>query len=371
MVYAAIATTFMLFIIALTVITNAFTFPRLRKSNHPTQTPFVSILIPARNESAVIEKTVKNLLAQTYSNFELIMLDDNSDDGTGAIAKQAGHGDERLRVIYGKPLPDGWMGKSWACHNLSQHAKADTLIFTDADVMWQPDALATIIAHAQKTKADLLTVWPQQIMITPAERLIVSLVALVLLGYLPIIMVHHSPFPIFAAANGQCMVWKRTAYATVQGHESVANEVLDDVHHAILTKKHGLRLRMALSAGLLQTRMYTDWDSVRNGYAKNLLAGYANSVPFLIFGTLAHWLMFLFPFIMLFIPAFRLWGLLLIITGIGLRALSAASTRQPILDAIFMPISVVLMTVIAGQSILWHFTGGPRWKGRIIKRETT
>ena len=366
MVFAAIITSAALIIITLTAILNVLTFPHLKRSDTPTDLPFVSILIPARNEAPVIEKTVRHVLNQTYPNFEVIVLDDNSEDGTGTLAQKAASGDMRLQVIHGTPLPDGWMGKSWACHNLSQAAQGEILVFTDADVMWQPQALTAIISHFQKTNADLLTIWSQQIMETLSERLTVSLVALVLLGYLPVVMVHHSPFAIFAAANGQCMVWKRTAYETVKGHESVANEVLDDVQHAIIAKKHGLRLRMALSSGLMQTRMYTDWHSVRNGYAKNLLAGYRNSVPLLLLGTVLHWLMFIFPLVMLLFPTMRLWGILLLILGIGTRALTAALTNQPIRDALLMPVSVLLMTIIAAQSIYWYYTGGPRWKGRVI-----
>jgi chlorobactene glucosyltransferase len=368
MIFAAIVASVALIVITLTAVLNILTFPHLKKSDTPKASPCVSILIPARNEAAIIEKTVHHVLRQTYPNFEVIVLDDNSEDGTGTLAQKAASGDMRLRVIHGTPLPDGWMGKSWACHNLAQAAQGEILVFTDADVLWEPQALTAIISHTQKTNADLLTVWSQQIMVTLPERLTVSLVAMVLLGYLPVVMVHHSPFALFAAANGQCMVWKRAAYKTVKGHESVASEVLDDVHHAIIAKKHGLRLRMALSSGLLQTRMYTDWQSVRNGYAKNLLAGYLNSVPLLLLGTVMHWLMFIFPLVMLLSPTLRLWGVCLLLLGIGTRALTAALTRQPVWDALLMPVSVLLMTVIATQSIYWYYTGGPRWKGRVIRQ---
>src|SRR5690606_28862766 len=149
--------------------------------------PMVSILIPARNEAQVIAGTIRSLLAQHYPNFEIILLDDQSTDGTANLAAQAGAGDSRLRVIGGAPLPEGWLGKNWACQQLSQAARGEYLIFTDADVYWSVDALAALIELTQQTQADLLTVWPTQDTVSAGERLVVPLMALAILGYLPLL----------------------------------------------------------------------------------------------------------------------------------------------------------------------------------------
>lgn len=357
-----------LLIITLTMALNLLTFPKL-KPDSPTEKPFVSILIPARNEAHIIGKTVDNLLKQNYSNFEVIVLDDNSEDGTGDIARKAGKDDSRLQVISGEPLPENWMGKSWACHNLAQEAKGDILIFTDADVQWQAGALEAAISQMQHSKVDMLTVWPTQITETMPERLTVPLMALVILGYLPVFMVHHSTLSIFAAANGQCMAWRRDAYFAIEGHQAVANNVLDDVTLARLAKKKGFRIRMTDGAGFIQTRMYSNWATVRDGFAKNILAGYGNGVFGLLIGTIFHWLIFIFPYVALFFPQYRLWGLLLILLGITLRITSALFTKQRIIDALLMPASVVLMTIIATQSIYWHLSGKTAWKGRKLKEK--
>src|SRR5690606_4280868 len=104
--------------------------------------PCVSVLIPARNEATVIGESVQLLSAQEYPQREIIVLDDNSEDGTGRIVQQAA-GD--VRVLSGSPLPAGWMGKNWACEQLARHAQGDILLFTDADVRWQPGALAAVV----------------------------------------------------------------------------------------------------------------------------------------------------------------------------------------------------------------------------------
>lgn len=352
-----------LVILAMTMAMNLLIFPRLHEDEIPEKELFVSILIPARNEADVIAQTVRHHLAQKYRHFELLILDDDSDDGTGEIALKAGQGDERLRIIKGTNLPDGWMGKSWACQRLGQTAKGDILIFTDADVQWKPDALNSVISQMEKTGVDMLTVWSTQITKTVAERLTVPLIAQVILGYLPTVMVHYSPLSLFAAANGQVMAWRRDAYEAIGGHSVVANNVLDDVRLAKEAKKQGFRIHMVDSNEQILTRMYDNWDSVRDGFAKNILAGYGGVIP-LLFGTVFHWMLFLFPYVLLFFPHYRVEGFLFILAGLSLRAISAYFTRQRVIDSMLMPITVILFTIIAFQSIHWHFSGGVRWKGR-------
>jgi len=351
----------------LTII-NVLTFPRLKSTTQPNEETLVSILIPARNEAHIISQTVNNLLSQTYTNFELIVLDDNSTDGTGQLLRQID--DPRLTVISGKPLPSGWMGKSWACHQLSQVAKGEILVFTDADVQWSPPALSAVIRQMSEHNADLFTVWSTQQTITPAERLTVPLMAFAILTYLPTFMTHYSPFSVFAAANGQCMVWKRDTYTTFGGHTAVANNVLDDVTLARIVKQTGYTLRMADGNRLISCRMYDSWEAVRDGFAKNILAGYGNSVVALSLSIIFHFVVFLLPILfVLLAPEYSIWSLVFIGQAMLIRALSASFTHQRRIDALGMPISVILMTVIAMRSIIWHYSGGPRWKGRIIQTQ--
>lgn len=357
-----------LMILSLLTIINVLTFPRLQKPAQSTPHPFVSILIPARNEATIIQKTVAQILSQSYINFELIILDDNSTDGTSQQLSSID--DKRLKIIQGMSLPSGWMGKSWACHQLSQQATGDILIFTDADVIWTPDALTAVIFQMQQHDADLFTVWSTQKTITPAERLAVPLMAFAILTYLPTFMTHYSPFSVFAAANGQCMAWKRSTYDAIGGHTIVANTVLDDVNFARHVKKAGYKLRMADGNNLIQCRMYDSWHTVRDGFAKNILAGYGNSVVGLTISIVFHVVIFLLPIFLLFTPSdYQIWAAIFIVQAMLIRALSASFTHQHIADSITMPISVILMTIIAIQSILWHYTGGPRWKGRILNTQ--
>ncbi len=368
--------TCVLVVIALTAVLNVLLFPRLRHAKDYqqkvfTEKPLVSVLIPARNEAANIERTVRALLAQTYMDFELIVLDDNSTDDTGRLVWKAGAGDPRLRVIRGRPLPEGWLGKNWACQQLSEAAAGERLVFTDADVRWSPGALAALLAMMESSRADLLTVWPTQQTVTWGERLVVPLMALAILAYLPLPLVHHTRWPIFAAANGQCLAFRRRAYDALGGHAAVRDNIVEDVALAHRVKARGRRLWMADGGGLITCRMYRDWPEVREGFGKNILKGHGDSVLLLGISTIFHWLIFVFPWLWLLVSVISggalYWPLALVMLGIGTRMLSAAATRQRVLDGLLMPVSVLLMTRIAGGAVWQRYRyGGPRWKGRTL-----
>lgn len=363
-------------VIAALAILNTLTFPRLRPDTDTAPAQRVSVLIPARNEAAVIGDTVRALLNQSHLNLELIVLDDGSTDGTAEIARAAAEGDDaRLRILTGQPLPDGWFGKNWACAQLAEAAASDVLLFTDADVQWSAEGVAAALALLKRSGAGLLSVWPTQKTVTWGERLVVPLMAFVILGYLPWPLVGRTRFAVFAAANGQCLLFRSAAYEAAGGHAAVRASIVEDIALARRVKRTGNRLWLADGAELVGCRMYRSWPEVRNGYAKNMLAGYGNSLPFLALATLFHWLILLGPWVWLaaglfgpVVGPYPLGPLLLIALGVLIRALTAAASRQRIADALLLPISALLLTVIAAQSAWWRLRyGGPRWKGRTLK----
>jgi chlorobactene glucosyltransferase len=362
-----------LMVIALVGVMNVLTFPRLRPA-WPARTPPASILIPARDEADVIEETVTRLLRQDYPDYEITVLDDGSSDGTQDRARSAAGGDPRLRVMAGEPLPEGWLGKNWACHQLAQQAQGEILIFTDADVRWEPEALGGIMHLMDRMGADTFTVWPSQETRTWAERLVVPMMSFTIMSYLPELCVRYTPWPVFGAANGQCLVFRQEAYDRIGGHQGVRGNVVEDMGLAWQTKRHGLRLVMADGNGLIGGRMYRGWGQVRDGFAKNILAGHGSQPLLLLLSTLFHWLLFLAPWAWLGLgwaldlgPGWPWFPLTLIGLGVGIRALSAAATHQRQADAWLLPLSTLLMTAIAVRALWWHFRyGGPQWKGRTV-----
>ena len=386
MVFVAYLSLAAILVITLTTLVNALSFPRLGRRPQPPIAPTdsavsrqVSVLVPARNEAAVIGETLAALLRQDYPDFEVILLDDASSDGTGEIARLVGRGDARLRLLQGKPLPPGWTGKNWACWQLADQASGELLVFTDADVRWEPGALRRLAGWVESIRADALTVWPTQETRSFAERLVVPMMMFAITGYLPEIGVRWLPFPAFAAANGQCLAFRRDAYAACGGHAAVRGNIVEDVALARAIKRSGRRLVMVLGDGQITGRMYTNWRTVRHGFAKNILAGHADSPLFLGFSALFHWTVFMLPWAWLAAGLAGWIGLgaplalpaATLALGIGARALSARMTRARVADALLLPVSVLLMTVIAGQALWWHYhDGGPQWKGRQIPSQT-
>lgn len=353
-----------LFIFWITLLSNLFFMLRLGRTKQTAATPqpLVSILIPARNEERVVDSLLTHLCKQTYDNYEIILLDDNSTDNTREIAKK-----HPVSVIDGAPLPAGWLGKNWACHQLSQVANGDMLIFTDADVTWQPTAVTAIVNQLQSEKADLLAVFPTQKTETWSERLIVSLIDFVLLAYLPIWGVHHLPFTMLSAANGQCLAFRRSAYDHFGGHTAVQNEIVEDIQLGRVVKRHKQRLRITMANRLIHCRMYHNWPELLAGFSKNIVAAYG-SIPALIIGVLYHWLLFIVPIIWLMIAiAFgsTIWPpATLFLAGIILRAIAAILSHQRPLDALLMPLSVLLISRIALSGIIQSWRGNLTWKGR-------
>jgi chlorobactene glucosyltransferase len=243
--------------------------------------PRVSVVVPARNESVNIERCLRSITASGYPDFEVIVVDDRSDDGTGAIARSMSAGTaRRLEVIDGEPLPDGWLGKPWACWQGAARATGDLLLFTDADTTHGEALMARAVAGREEERADLLTLVGTQLMETFWERLVQPQVFLVML----------LRFPDFeriagngrwrdAVANGQYLLFTRAAYEAIGGHEAVADEVVEDLVLAQHVKRAGLALRIRSARADLATRMYRSLRELVEGWSKNLLVGGLQSLP--------------------------------------------------------------------------------------------
>ena len=371
----SIGTSIIFILVAMLAITllNLVTFPRLRP-NEPVLYPQVSVLIPVRDEAPIIKKTLAAWREQSYPNFEIIVLDDESQDSTYHIVREIAAQDSRLHLLRGSKMPPGWTGKNWACFQLAESAQGELIIFSDADVYWQPDALSGLVQSMQTYQSDLFTVWPSQKVYTWAERLVIPLMNFAVFCYLPEIFVRKVPLAAFAAANGQCLAFRKKAYFDIGTHSAVRETIIEDVEIARLIKRSGLKLTMALGNLMINARMYQGWKQVRDGFAKNILAGYFNQPLLLVGSTIFHWGLFILPWIWFCweLSAFPVWinlrlPLITILLGLLLRLISALANRDKPWDSIFLPVSVFMMTLIAWRALLWkYYSGGPRWKGRHI-----
>jgi hypothetical protein len=337
---------------------NLFAFPVLgagragRGVDRGRRRPRVSLLVPVRDEAAVLPETLPTWLAQGAD--ELWVLDDGSTDATPQLLAAAG-----VRVLGGRPLPPGWTGKNWACQQLGRAATGDVLVFTDADVAWRPGALDLVVDELVGTEAGLLSAWPRQRCETLGERMVVPLVDLLLLANLPHPLVRALPFASLAGANGQLMAWRREAYERVGGHAALAGEVLEDVRMAQRAKRLGVALTLRLGGPWVETRMYRSWAEVVAGFGKNVLAAAGGSRPAMAAVWLVNLLAYTAPWLLLWGQP-RWWALAG--AGLALRALANLKSGRPVGEAVLQPLAPLATAPILARAL--GRRGGYAWKGR-------
>jgi chlorobactene glucosyltransferase len=245
----------------------------------PAAGTLVSVIVPARNESAAIETVVRSVLASTYEPLELVVLDDRSTDETAAIVERLAVEDARLRLVRGEPLPEGWYGKPWACLQGYRAARGDLLLFTDADTRHEPELLARAVGALRAERADLVTVAPRQRCETFWERLVMPQIWLLLgIRYHPS-RVNRARRERDVIANGQFILLPRESYEAVGTHESVRQEVAEDLALAQAFHRAGRRIHFAFADRLMETRMYQSLPHLVEGWSKNLYLGGRRSFP--------------------------------------------------------------------------------------------
>ena len=239
----------------------------------------VSVIIPARNESAVIETVVTSVLASAYRPIEVLVIDDRSTDDTAARVGELARRDPRLRLIAGEELPPGWYGKPWACLQGYRASRGDLLLFTDADTRHTPELLGRAVGALRETGADLLTIAPRQRCETFWERIVMPQIWLLLgVRYHPA-RVNHSRRPRDVIANGQFILMSRASYEAVGTHEAVRGDVAEDLALAQAVVGRGGRLHFAFAERLMETRMYQGLGALIEGWSKNVYLGGRRSFP--------------------------------------------------------------------------------------------
>jgi chlorobactene glucosyltransferase len=339
--------------------------------------PFVSILVPARNEETNIEACVKSLLAQEYPNFELIVLDDESEDATWSILRNLAVRDGRLRIIKGKELPAGWVGKSWACHQLSRAAKGEYLLFVDADTRHAPSMLGDAMDAALFYDAGLVTAMPRERAESVSEMLTIPLITWGTFSALPLPLAFRSPSPAFSITIGQFLLFRHDAYRRIGGHTAVADHITEDMELGRLIKKHGFRWRIVDGGRVVDCRMYTNFGEAVNGISKSIFGALNYSVLLVLLFSMMLAALFCLPPLLL---AAHLAGCTLsraVVWRAGTAIVlafvswSAANIRfrLPWAATLLYPCIAALAVFIFFRSMLFSMLGMMRWKGRVVARQ--
>ena len=358
----------------------------LGRASHASSFPRVSVLVPARNEAHRVGPCASSLKAQDYPDFEVLILNDNSEDRTEEVLRGFGYSEDhpKLRLLTGTALPSGWTGKAWACHQLAQAATGDYLLFTDADTEHEAGTIRAAIAQAQQTQADLLTIWPRQITGTWSEKLVIPLLFLLAVAIYPFALfelLQSNPrlaamcprgfLRGLGAANGQFLLFKKSAYVKIGGHESVREHLVEDValgREISARMCEGMRLITCDAREFVTCRMYHCFAEVWEGFTKNLRAVFEGALGIFLLTGLLQFACFLLPFALIAMPVChrRLIAVQIALVYL-LRIILTVRFKTSWFGCAFHPFAHLLSLLIGLNSWRKSAGKGVSWKGRVYE----
>ena len=365
---------------------NLFCFDRLRAVAPPESGPLVSVLVPARNEARNIEACLRSLLLQDYAHYELLVLDDHSEDSTAAIVEKliAEVRNPRVtaRLLRGQPLPEDWCGKNWACYQLADAANGEFLLFTDADTIHSPGTVSSAMDYACRNNASLVSAWPRLLTGTLGEKLIVPVIPLIGFGFCPLwllrwiqqkgLRMNPKHARAISASNGQFMFFKREAYERIGGHAAVRAHLVEDValgREVAARMGEGMRLFNCDGLHFSTVRMYRSLGETWEGFTKNIRAVFEEQrAAFWLFG-LAQGMCLFAPCVFIFIapaPVRKIVAAQVAVIYL-IRLLLALRFRTSWIGALLHPIGMLLMMLIGLNSWRRSIGSGVVWKGRTYR----
>ncbi|HUY40595.1 MAG TPA: glycosyltransferase [Candidatus Dormibacteraeota bacterium] len=334
--------------------------------------PFLSIVVPARNEERQIEGCVRSLLAQRYPAFEVIVVDDESDDETASIVARIAKEHSQLRLIHGAPLPQGWVGKSWALVQGERAARGEWLLCTDADTVHHPLAASSAVQTARERNVGALSLLTTQEMKSFSERALLPAILWTIVlatGHLAAI---GDPRKRAAMFNGQYLLLSRALYEATDGHAVVANEIAEDLEFARHLKRDGrFRITLLGANDLVRTRMYRSFAEIWSGFVKNFALGMRERTAEAVAGLFGLALISpITPLAVVVLLLFHRWALagvlaVAFLAGLFVAELGMRRMRFPAGSCAWLPAGFVVLLAICATSVA-RLTGsvGVDWRGR-------
>jgi len=351
------------FLLTLNTVVNHFV---LIRSKATKVTAKVAILIPARNEENSITSAVNSALSQELlDQFEVVVLNDASTDGTAE--KLLAFTDSKFRVITGEPdLPQGWLGKNWACHRLSESVNADYLVFIDSDVTLEPQAVASAITALNSNELHLVSPYPRQLAPTFLARVVQPLLQWSWLTTVPLRTTRTSLRPSLAVANGQFLVCRADSYKASGGHNGIKGEVLDDIELLRTFYRSGFTGCVIDGSDIATCQMYESNQALVSGYSKSLWNAFGGPIGSL-FVNAFFLFVYVFPLVGFFVDAVALAALGLAFGAIGRIVAAQTSNGSKLPDSLLHPISILTFSALNLISWWRHLAGTNTWKSRDLK----
>ncbi|MEJ0014698.1 MAG: glycosyltransferase [Actinomycetota bacterium] len=339
---------------------NSLTMRVVRNSDAKQVEESVSVLIPMRNEEQNVDGILNSVLnTALLSQIEIVVLNDHSTDSTESLLEKY----PEVRSIHGVELPEDWLGKNFACHQLVAHSNGAYLVFIDADVRLTEHSLAAAITDMNSYGWDFISPYPRQLAATFFERLIQPLLQWSWLASIPLRFAERQKFSSMVVANGQFFIVKRQAYLEVGGHKTIRHEVLDDLELARLLVKHGFKGSVTDGSEVAECRMYLNHTELFAGYSKSLWRAFGSPAGAVVASTLLF-ISGVLPFFLGLAGSRIAWiAYFLIVLS---RYIAAIRTRSTPSTALLHPLAIIVLIYLIALSWYKKVTGQLLWRGRSV-----
>ena len=341
-----------------------------------TRQPLVSVLIPCRNEEEHIANCVETFLNQNYSNLEILILNDHSEDGSEKILSGYARKHDKLTIIKGKKLPEGWTGKNWACHQLYEHSKGEVLLYCDADTQVDPGLVRDAVSELEIHGLGFLTMFPQRNSVNLFDRWIWSFTSWVIASWVPLWLAYQTRMRLFAVGFGQFLMLRRSAYDSIGGYDGLRGNSLDDFEIARRIQAAGIDWRVYSGIGRLTTESYRSTKETVDGYGKSIFPALGRNGLILLFAWLFLANLTWTPVIVLILESLH-WITLttdqlqlasLCVTAVLISwAAAAVKLKINTITTVLYPIAITSVLYTAVASYITIRRGAMQWKDRVIR----
>lgn len=331
--------------------------------------PKVTIVVPARNEARTNEPALRSLRHLDYPNYEIIAVNDRSDDGTGEIMRRIAAESEGapIQVVHVAKLPKGWLGKTHAMWRGAQQGSGDWILFTDADVLFGPDALRRALAYAEKSSADHLVLFPTMITKSADERMMLA-VFQALIGF------GHRPWKVADPKSrdyigiGAFNMVRRSVYEKLGTYERMKLAVIDDMQLGQMVKKGGFRQRVAFGRDLASIHWATGAFGIVHNLSKNFFAYVRFSTVLAIGAAFGLLFLNLLPFVGLILASGWAW-VGYAVAVLCIFAIYVGMSQKSDISAWYIVTHPVSSVLVAYTILLSAFStfrnGGVMWRGTL------
>ena len=333
--------------------------------------PSVSVLFAARDEAEKLPEALGTMLALDYPRLEVVAVDDRSEDATEEILERAAAADARLRRVRVDALPAGWLGKPHALEQAYEHSSGEWLVFTDADVHFEPDLLRRAIALAEREGWDHMPLLGRPKMFTPGEKIGMTFFGLsFLVGLRP--WKASNPDSSVYVGVGAFQLIRRAAYEASGTHRRLAMEVIDDVKLGKMVKEAGFRSGVATADNAVSVHWHAGIRNMVRGTEKNFFAASGFSLGWTAFHIAGLLLMCVLPWVAIaFVHGWaRGFAAVAVALAIALQGGVALEFGASPVYALTHPLGAILFSwMLAHSTVVTLRQGGIRWRGTFYPLE--